>query len=128
MGESFIFSAKLIGAVVLLYVAYRLLRFSLRVWLAWKMVRRAGFALKALIASAAGAVYGLSPLDALPDWIVGAGWLDDFLVLLAVWFYLKYLGKPRPWSLVTPVASNRLAPSARPSKSAFARWLPSLNR
>lgn len=28
------------------------------------------------------AIYIISPIDFIPDFIVGIGWLDDFLVLL----------------------------------------------
>ncbi|MFC2974185.1 YkvA family protein [Azotobacter bryophylli] len=36
---------------------------------------------QALLASVAGLLYFLSPLDALPDWLLGVGFLDDVAVL-----------------------------------------------
>ncbi|MBZ5755691.1 DUF1232 domain-containing protein [Pseudomonas sp. S5(2021)] len=43
---------------------------------------------QALIAAVAGLVYFVSPLDALPDWIPGLGFLDDIAVL--TWVMSKW--------------------------------------
>jgi uncharacterized membrane protein YkvA (DUF1232 family) len=37
-----------------------------------------------------GIIYILSPLDVLPDWILGWGWLDD---LILVWMLYRYLSR-----------------------------------
>ncbi len=34
-----------------------------------------------------GIIYVLWPLDILPDLLAGLGWIDDILVLAAVWWY-----------------------------------------
>ena len=43
-------------------------------------------------------LYILSPIDAIPDFLPGIGWLDDLLVLGALAWYLMYgRGGQRPW-------------------------------
>ena len=40
-------------------------------------------------------LYVLSPYDLLPDLFVGVGWLDDIIVLGALWWYLYVYRKRR---------------------------------
>ncbi len=45
-----------------------------------------------------GLVYILSPIDAIPDFIPGVGWLDDlFLLGFLVWYLRSQPGGPSPW-------------------------------
>ena len=46
---------------------------------------------QALVAAVAGLLYFLSPLDAIPDWIPGLGFLDDLAVL--TWVMRKWSGE-----------------------------------
>jgi DnaJ like chaperone protein len=39
--------------------------------------------------------YALSPYDALPDFIVGLGWVDDILLLILGWKVFRYLSRRR---------------------------------
>jgi hypothetical protein len=41
-------------------------------------------------------IYTLLPYDVLPDFLIGWGWIDDFLVLYLVWRYF-YKGKGWPF-------------------------------
>ncbi|WP_349571173.1 YkvA family protein [Azotobacter salinestris] len=49
--------------------------------LAWWRGQYRQVSQQALLASIAGLLYFLSPLDALPDWFLGLGYLDDIAVL-----------------------------------------------
>ncbi len=42
-----------------------------------------------------GILYALSPYDLFPDLFVGVGWLDDIIVLAALWWYLYVYRKRR---------------------------------
>lgn len=42
-----------------------------------------------------GILYALSPYDLFPDLFVGVGWLDDIIVLGALWWYLYVYRKRR---------------------------------
>ncbi|WP_313087643.1 YkvA family protein [Pseudomonas sp.] len=45
----------------------------------------------ALVAAVAGLLYFLSPMDAIPDWIPGLGFIDDLAVLS--WIIRKWSGE-----------------------------------
>ena len=49
-----------------------------------------------VLLSVLGLSYLASPYDLLPDFFVGLGWLDDLLVLGALWWYL-YVYRPRQY-------------------------------
>lgn len=49
--------------------------------LAWWRGEYRGVSSKALITIVAGLLYFVSPLDAIPDWLLGVGFLDDIAVL-----------------------------------------------
>ncbi|HEK1687766.1 TPA: DUF1232 domain-containing protein [Pseudomonas putida] len=49
--------------------------------LAWWRGEYRAVSPKALVTIVAGLLYFVSPLDAIPDWIVGVGFLDDIAVL-----------------------------------------------
>ncbi len=43
-------------------------------------------------------LYVLSPVDAVPDFLPGIGWLDDLLVIGAIaWFLMYGRGRQWPW-------------------------------
>ncbi len=44
---------------------------------------------KALAALAAAAIYVVSPIDLVPDFLVPAGWTDDLLVVALTWGLVK---------------------------------------
>ncbi|MBL8231053.1 MAG: DUF1232 domain-containing protein [Bryobacterales bacterium] len=108
MGDYLILAAKVIGLGILLYCGYHALRLAVRAWVAWRVAMRAGVALKALVSAVMGAAYGLSPVDAVPDVFVGVGWVDDLIVLMAVWFYIKHLGRRLPLRQITPAGIGKL--------------------
>jgi DnaJ-domain-containing protein 1 len=39
--------------------------------------------------------YVVCPVDLLPDWLVGVGWIDDIVVLGLLWWYLYRYSKRR---------------------------------
>ncbi|MDY6880578.1 MAG: DnaJ domain-containing protein [Desulfatiglans sp.] len=45
-----------------------------------------------LLLSILGLIYALSPIDLLPDFMLGWGWLDDLLILGLLWFYFYRKG------------------------------------
>ncbi|MBA1205277.1 DUF1232 domain-containing protein [Pseudomonas capeferrum] len=49
--------------------------------LAWWRGEYRAISSKALITIVAGLLYFVSPLDAIPDWLLGVGFLDDIAVL-----------------------------------------------
>lgn len=76
----------------LLYAGVRLVLLAFRLW-------RLGLAARGALAALIGAIYTLSPVDAVPDVIVGIGWIDDLIVLgmaaLYVWRLLDQRGAGR---------------------------------
>lgn len=70
----------------------------------------------AVSAAALALIYVLSPVDLVPDFIVGAGFLDDAAVVA---FSLRLieaeLAKYKEWKDLQ-AASKQLAPSSQPSK------------
>jgi len=73
-----------------LVVAWLGARLAYRLW-------RAKVAAQAVAATVATGAYVLSPLDVIPDLVLGLGWLDDWVVVLLVILYLHKLWKhPRP--------------------------------
>ncbi|MBW2709440.1 MAG: DnaJ domain-containing protein [Deltaproteobacteria bacterium] len=48
-----------------------------------------------VLLSVLGLSYLVSPYDLFPDFFIGVGWLDDLVVLGALWWYL-YVYKRRP--------------------------------
>jgi uncharacterized membrane protein YkvA (DUF1232 family) len=49
-------------------------------------------------------IYILSPYDALPDFIVGWGWIDDLVILYFLW---RYFFKGRKWPFQSQAAGKR---------------------
>ncbi len=48
----------------------------------------------------AALLYVLSPVDAVPDFLPGWGWMDDALVILGLLWYLnRQQGRPFPWDM-----------------------------
>ena len=64
-----------------------------------------------------GLLYLVSPVDAVPDFLPGVGWVDDLLVLAAVAWYLYALQQGRsPWDFFsTRPGRSRTRPSAGPT-------------
>ena len=77
----------------LIYAGIRLVNLAFRLW-------RLGITARAAIAALIAAVYTLSPVDAIPDVIVGIGWIDDLIVLgmagLYIWRILSRRKSVRP--------------------------------
>lgn len=44
-----------------------------------------------------GAAYAVCPYDLLPDFLLGPGWIDDILLLGAIWWYVSSLRKKQAW-------------------------------
>lgn len=66
-----------------------------------------------LVLSLLALIYTLLPYDFLPDFLVGWGWIDDFLILYLLWRYF-YKGKGWPfgsgkadWRQTDSVFGNR---------------------
>ena len=62
-----------------------------------------------------GLLYLASPIDAIPDTIVGLGWVDDLvLLLLAYWFVKRVLARANGQTRShTSGRSNRVGPDPR---------------
>ena len=60
-----------------------------RVVLAWRLFRDGRVPLLTKAIPTAGAAYAVSPLDLIPDWLIGPGHIDDVVVaFLGVWFFV----------------------------------------
>ncbi|MCC6538237.1 MAG: DUF1232 domain-containing protein [Bryobacterales bacterium] len=71
----------------LLYAGVRLIMLAFRLW-------RLGVAARGIMAAVLGAIYTISPVDGVPDVIVGVGWMDDAIVLgMAAMYIWKLLGR-----------------------------------
>ncbi|WP_028696886.1 YkvA family protein [Pseudomonas cremoricolorata] len=57
------------------------LRLMQSLCLAWWRGEYRAISTKALVTIVAGLLYFVSPIDAIPDWILGVGFLDDIAVL-----------------------------------------------
>ena len=84
----------------LIYAGIRVVNMAFRLW-------RLGLSARGAIAALIAAVYTLSPVDAIPDVIVGIGWVDDLIVLGMAGLYIwrlfaqrRVVRSPRP--LVIP--------------------------
>ena len=81
-----------VGGAGLIYGGVRLVGLAFRLW-------RLGLASRGMMAALIGAVYTISPIDAIPDVIVGIGWVDDLIVLGLTGFYI--------WRLISQRQSGR---------------------
>ena len=56
-----------------------------------------------IISTLAGVLYLVSPIDLIPDFIIGIGWIDDFTVfrLAQTLFLSRELKKYRDWKKIT---------------------------
>ena len=60
-----------------------------RVVLAWRLFRDGRVPLLTKAIPTAGVAYAVSPLDVIPDWLIGPGHIDDVVVaFLGVWFFV----------------------------------------
>ena len=66
-----------------------------RIVLAWRLFRDGRVPLLPKAIPAAGVAYAVSPLDVIPDWLIGPGHIDDVVVaFLGVWFFVAALSPP----------------------------------
>lgn len=57
-------------------------------------------ALRRLLPILATLLYVVSPVDALPDFMPGLGWMDDLLLIGGLLWYLNsQSGRPSPWDV-----------------------------
>ena len=73
--------ALVVFGAALIYGGMRLVSMAFRLW-------RLGLAARGILATLIAAVYTVSPVDAIPDVIIGIGWVDDLIVLGLTGFYL----------------------------------------
>ncbi len=56
--------------------------------------------IRKLLPILAALLYVVSPVDALPDFLPGLGWVDDVLVVIGLLWYLNtQQGRPFPWDV-----------------------------
>lgn len=68
-------------------------------------------ALKRILPIVASLLYMISPIDALPDFVPGVGWLDDLLVVgFMLWYLTRQTQGRSPWDLFRERAQPRGAP------------------
>ena len=85
--------------------------------------------LKRLLPVLAAIVYVASPVDVVPDFIPGFGWVDDLVVILAVTFYLLKQRGQNPWQVLWaqvggPAAGRAGAPRPEDLKTDFSTMDP----
>jgi uncharacterized membrane protein YkvA (DUF1232 family) len=51
--------------------------------------------IRTVIASILAAAYAVSPLDVVPDVLFGIGWLDDLIVLVLAFLYIRRIWNER---------------------------------
>ena len=73
--------ALVVLGVGLIYAGMRLVKVAFRLW-------RLGLTARGVIAALLAGAYTLSPVDAIPDVIVGIGWIDDLIVLGMAGLYI----------------------------------------
>jgi len=67
--------------------------------------------LKRILPIIASLLYVISPIDALPDFLPGVGWLDDLLVIGCLLWYLSRQAPGRsPWDVFRERTQGRRAP------------------
>ncbi len=95
----------------LIYGGVRLVGLAFRIW-------RLGVGARGILAALIGAVYTFSPIDGIPDVIVGIGWVDDLIVLGLTGFYI--------WRLISQRQAGRRSTrgSFRPSRPTVIPQLP----
>ena len=76
--------ALAVCGAMLIYGGMRLTGLAFRMW-------RLGLTARGIIAALLGAAYTLSPIDVIPDVIVGIGWVDDLIVLGFTALYISRL-------------------------------------
>lgn len=73
----------------LIYAGMRMVTLAFRLW-------RLGLAARGVLAAVIATVYTISPVDGVPDVIVGIGWIDDLIVLgmaaLYIWRLIEQRG------------------------------------
>jgi hypothetical protein len=47
-----------------------------------------------LLSTLLALLYTFWPIDFLPDWLLGLGWIDDLTVLIALWYFYFYKKGP----------------------------------
>ncbi len=102
--------ALVVFGAALVYGGARLVGMAFRAW-------RLGLAARGILAALIGAIYTFSPVDGIPDVIIGIGWVDDLIVLALTGFYI--------WRLFSQSqASRRTAGSIRPPRPTVVPQLP----
>ncbi|MFA5026994.1 MAG: DUF1232 domain-containing protein [Candidatus Methylomirabilota bacterium] len=79
--------------------------------------------LRRLVPILATLLYVLSPVDALPDFLPGLGWMDDVLIIAGLLWYLynQQPGRPSPWDVFRERMGGRPRPGPdRPRPEEFA--------
>jgi uncharacterized membrane protein YkvA (DUF1232 family) len=76
-----------------------------------EFLAKMALAARGIFAALMGAVYTISPIDAVPDVIVGIGWLDDMIVLGLTGFYIwRLLSRRQAARTLRPVVIPQLPP------------------
>lgn len=73
--------------------------------------------LRAIITGLMTAAYAVSPVDLVPDVLFGIGWLDDLIVIVMAFLYIRRLLNSEA-AVQKPVAQQ--APGPRPSRASQA--------
>ncbi len=69
--------------------------------------------LRRLLSILAALLYVVSPVDLVPDFIPGLGWVDDILVVIGLLWYLKnQQGRPFPWDVFRGRMGERRRPQS----------------
>lgn len=103
--------ALLVCAAVIAYGVWRLAGVTMRLW-------RLGMGARGAAAALAAAIYTFSPVDAVPDVIIGIGWMDDLIVIALTALYI--------WRLIEQRQSSRRpgGGAIRPPRPTFIPQLP----
>jgi len=76
-----------------------------------EFLAKLAIAARGIVAALTGAVYTISPIDAIPDVIIGIGWIDDMIVLGLTGFYIwRLLSRRQASRTLRPVVIPQLPP------------------
>jgi len=76
-----------------------------------ELLANMAIAARGIFAAFMGAAYTISPIDAVPDVIIGIGWLDDTIILGLTGFYIwRLLSRRQTARSLRPVVIPQLPP------------------
>ena len=66
-----------------------------------------------------GLIYAVSPIDLVPDFLIGLGWIDDIVVIIFLWKAYKYYIRRRQFKEFAQSSSNGHFGNSQQTGNAF---------